>query len=200
LRDHRENRKKRKEDMITSAEHCQYYYADLAAQTFPDTRAALPLRRYWWNLKNVVWKISFLGPIGFVKRAFPSTKLGRRVFKNQTRLTSGSIQKMNLGLAPGEWVEVKSLREIFATLDQNGKLKGLAFNREMAKFCGKRFKVYKRLEKMILESTGELRRIKTPTVMLEGVFCDGEAHDKCDRSCFCFWREAWLRRVASDSL
>jgi hypothetical protein len=134
-----------------------------------------------------------------VQRVLPSTKLGRRVFKNRRRLTSDRIQKASLGLRPGEWVEVKSAKEIFATLDHHGKLKGLAFNREMAKFCGKRFRVYKRLEKMILESTGELRRIRTPTVMLEGVFCDGEAHGKCDRSCFCFWREAWLRRIAPDS-
>lgn len=186
--------------MTTSTEHCQYYYVDLAMQTSPDTRAALPLRRHWWRLRNLVWYVSVLGPRqAFVQRVFPSTKLGRRLFKNRRRLTSDSIQKASLGLRPREWVEVKSAKEIFATLDRHGKLKGLAFNREMAKFCGKRFRVYKRLEKMILESTGELRRIRTPTVMLEGVFCDGETHGKCDRSCFCFWREAWLRRVSSDS-
>jgi hypothetical protein len=185
--------------MTKSTERCQNYYAALAAQTFPDTRVALPLRRYWWKLKSLVWYVGILGPFGSLQRVFQSTKLGRRVFRNQRKLARASIEKMNLGLMPGEWVEVKSMREIFATLDQNRKLKGLAFNREMAKFCGKRFRVYKRLEKIILESTGELRKIKTPTVMLEGVFCDGEAHDNCDRSCFCFWREAWLRRVDSDT-
>jgi len=65
----------------------------------------------------------------------------------------------------------------------------------MRKYCGKRFRVYKRLEKIILETTGELRTVRTPTVLLEEVFCDGEAHGGCDRSCFCFWREAWLKRV-----
>jgi hypothetical protein len=185
--------------MKESAEHCQYWYADLAAQTLPDPRVALPLRRHWWRMKKLVWYVSVLGPIGFVQRVFQSTKVGRRVLRSQVSVTAGNIEKMNLGLKPGEWVEVKSQKEIFATLDRKGKLKGLAFNREMTKFCGKRFRVYKRLEKMILESTGELRRIRTPTVMLEGVFCDGEAHNKCDRSCFCFWREAWLRRVNSDS-
>jgi hypothetical protein len=132
-------------------------------------------------------------PIGFVQ----SMKLGRHVFKNQRRLAGGDNEKMNLRLTLGEVVEVRSLKEIFAALDENGELKGLAFNHEMAKFCRKRFRVYRRLDKIILESTGELRRIKTPTVMLEGVFCDGQAHGKCDRSCFCSWREAWLRRVES---
>ena len=185
--------------MTASTEHCQYYYGDLATQTYPDTRVALPLRRHWWRLKTLVWYAGNLGPRGFMTRIFPSTKLGRLLFRGQRRRTSGNTPKESLGLTPGEWVEVKSAKEIFATLDQHGKLRGLAFNREMAKFCGKRFRVYKRLEKMILESTGELRKIRTPTVVLEGVFCDGEAHDKCDRSCFCFWREAWLRRVNLDS-
>jgi len=88
--------------------------------------------------------------------------------------------------------------EIFSTLDGNGKLKGLAFTPEMLKFCGKQFRVYKSLKNIILESTGELRKIKSPTVLLEGVFCNGEAHGNCDRSCFCFWREAWLKRSPSN--
>jgi len=184
--------------MTASSERCQYYYGDLAMQTSPDARVGLPLRRCWWRLKTLVWHASVLGPLVFVERVFPFTKLGRVVFKDRRKRVPCNVEKESLGLKPGEWVEVKSEKEIFATLDQHGKLRGLAFNREMAKFCGKRFRVYKRLEKIILESTGELRRIRTPTVMLEGVFCDGEAHDKCDRSCFCFWREAWLRRVSSE--
>jgi hypothetical protein len=158
-------------------------------------RAALPLRKHWWRLKSLVWHLGVLGPGKFMQNIFPSTKLGRLVFKCQRTRASGSIGHESLGLKPGEWVEVKSVREIFATLDQHRKLKGLAFNGEQAKFCGGRYKVYKRLENIILETTGERRRIKTPTVLLQGVFCDGEMHGKCDRSCFCFWREAWLRRV-----
>ena len=103
-------------------------------------------------------------------------------------------------LKVGEWVEVRSAKEIFSTLDAHGKLRGLAFNPEMVKFCGKRFRVYKRLERIILESKGELRKVRTPTVMLEGVFCDGSSHGGCDRSCFCFWREPWLKRVTSEDL
>jgi hypothetical protein len=100
-----------------------------------------------------------------------------------------------LNLKPGEGVEVKSLKEIFATLDREGKLKGMRFNKEMAKFCGGQFKVYKRLDRIILESSGELKKVRTPTVLLEGVFCDGRAHGGCERYCFGFWREAWLKRV-----
>ena len=99
-----------------------------------------------------------------------------------------------LNLPPGELVEVKSEEEIRATLDEDGKCKGLHWMPEMRKFCGGRFRVLKRLERMLLESTEEYRKVKN-TVLLEGVICDGQAHLDCDRSCFHFWREAWLRRV-----
>jgi len=58
--------------------------------------------------------------------------------------------------------------------------------------CGKEFRVYKRVEKIVLESTGEIRRLKN-TVLLEDAICDGIYG--CNRSCFFFWKEAWLERV-----
>jgi hypothetical protein len=104
----------------------------------------------------------------------------------------------NLNLQPGDWVEVRSKAEIYATLDPRGKFKGLGFMPEMEKFCGKRFRVWKKVSMIALESTGEMRRLRSPTVFLEGAFCDGGFHYNCDRSCFCFWREAWLRRVTDE--
>ena len=179
---------------------CQYYYGDMVKATLPDDRLALSLRRYWWTLKRYVWYVSVLGVRGFWWRMFPSTRVGKSVLKG--RRGSRGVGKRSgggeaLGLQAGDWVEVRSVKEIFATLDAKGNLRGLRFTPELSKFCGKRFRVYRRLEKIILEATGELRRIRTPTVLLEGVFCDGEAHGGCDRSCFCFWREAWLKRVPS---
>jgi hypothetical protein len=102
-----------------------------------------------------------------------------------------------LDLQPGELVEVRSEEEILATLDDNGKYKGLFFMPDMMKFCGKQYRVYRKVEKIMLETTVELRRLASPTVFLEGVYCDGTAYGGCDRSCFCFWREAWLKRVHS---
>jgi hypothetical protein len=99
-----------------------------------------------------------------------------------------------LNLQPGEWVEVKSKEEILATLDEKDAYKGLGWMCNMWKHCGKRYCVYKRLEKMVLESTGECRQLKN-TVLLEGVTCDGKEWYDCDRSCYHFWREVWLRRV-----
>ena len=98
----------------------------------------------------------------------------------------------NLGLRPGEVVEVKSEAEILATLDERGRHRGLLWMPNMARFCGKRHRVLKRMETIMLESTGELRKIRN-TVLLEGAMC--EDLYGCDRSCFHYWRETWLRRV-----
>jgi hypothetical protein len=99
----------------------------------------------------------------------------------------------SLKLQPGETVEVRPREEILATLDEHGYNRGLLLMPEMLEFCGQRFKVYKRVERMVLEHTGEFRRMKN-TVLLDGVLCDGWG-GACDRSCFFFWREAWLKRV-----
>ena len=99
-----------------------------------------------------------------------------------------------LDLKPGDWVEVKPLQDILLTLDSEGKLRGLAFLPGMQPFCGKRFKVLKRMETLYQEESGRVRRLKN-TVLLADVQCDWLLM-KCDRSCFLFWREAWLQRVA----
>ena len=99
-----------------------------------------------------------------------------------------------LGLQRDEWVEVKSAEEIKATLDDFGSFRGLYFMDEMYKFCGQRFHVLKRMERLMVEATGRMRTIKH-TVLLDGTWCDGSAHRDCDASCHHLWREMWLRRV-----
>jgi len=101
-----------------------------------------------------------------------------------------------LALQPGELVEVRSVDEILATLDQHRRHKGLLWMTGMQKYCGRQYRVYKRVERITLESTGELRNMKS-TVLLEGVVCDGREFGGCDRCCFHFWREAWLKRIPS---
>lgn len=98
-----------------------------------------------------------------------------------------------LNLHAGEYIEVKSEDEILKTLDENGRLNGLTYVPAMREFCGRRFKVFKRMETMYQEESGKVRKLKH-TVLLDGVHCDGLLM-RCDRACFFFWREAWLRRV-----
>lgn len=178
----------------SNSDYCQYFYPEMLQCTLPDARLALPVRRHWWTLKRLVWYAGVLGVQEFVTRGFSSTRFGKwfpKKLRKRARL-KGEV----LNLKVGEIVEVRSAKEILATLDKRGKLKGLGFTPEMMKFCGRRLRVYRKLDRIILEATGELRKIRTPTVLLEGVFCDGKSHGGCDRSCFCFWREEWLKKVS----
>ncbi len=127
-----------------------------------------------------------------IRRAFHEGK-GHRVGEQPQKPAINHEEELRL--QPGELVEVKSEAEIRETLDERGRHRGLLWMPNMARFCGKRYKVHKRIETMMLEATGGLRKAKN-TVLLEDVMC--EDLYGCDRSCFHYWREAWLRRVPSD--
>ncbi len=101
-----------------------------------------------------------------------------------------------LGLQPGEIVEVKSEEEIRRTLDASGKNRNLGFMPEMWSYCGRRLPVLKRVEKICLENEPRTVRRLENTVILEGAFCKGSGIG-CDRACFYFWRECWLKRTSS---
>jgi hypothetical protein len=204
------------------SDSCQFTLGNWATASIPDTGLTLwwKLRRKmwqimiltpldfmskklktiepWYSLKKHMWHLGVFGPSEYLSKILPITRIGRALFgkkhRPQRQLDNGNGQHT---LSPGDWVEVKPLDEIFATLNAEGKLGGLAFTKEMIKYCGQRFRVHKKVERIILESTGSIRKIRTPTVILEGVFCDGEAHGSCDRTCFCFWRTSWLKKVSS---
>jgi hypothetical protein len=160
--------------------------------------------RFLWRLRLVVlhtgWHIRTKGLLGMAKHIISKLlsvfgfgkKRGAGSSDKNANLTDEEV----LNLKPGEWVEVKSEQEILATLDQKGRYKGLGWMCNMRKFCGHRYRVFKRLETMLLESNRQYRKVKD-TVLLEGVICDGEEWYGCDRSCFHFWREVWLRRAGS---
>ena len=103
------------------------------------------------------------------------------------------------GLRPGEMVEVRSLPEILATLDERGCLDGLPFMPEMAAFCGHRVPVHRRVEKVweYAHGTG-MRRIRN-AVLLQALRCDGQSHGGCQAACQLIWKEAWLKRPWTDS-
>jgi len=100
-------------------------------------------------------------------------------------------------LRVGDWVEVRSKQEILATLDSNGQLNGMPFMPEMFKFCGQRFRVYKRAHKTC-DTVFPIRgRRLDATVHLE-TRCDGSGHGGCQAGCLLFWKEAWLRPLSSE--
>src|SRR3977135_4355700 len=100
-------------------------------------------------------------------------------------------------LLPGDLVEVRSPNEILHSLDVEGTLDHLPFMPEMIEFCGKRFKVSKRVVKICTSGSGStMRRFRADDVVfLEGLRCSGADHDDCPKACMIFWRDAWLRKV-----
>jgi hypothetical protein len=107
----------------------------------------------------------------------------------------GETPDDTLGLQPGDIVEIKSKEEIFATLDDEDKTRGLRFDSEMLKYCGRRARVLRRIERIIDEKSGRMLQIKRDCVVLDGVICTGEFHRSCPRAIYPYWREVWLKRV-----
>ena len=121
--------------------------------------------------------------------------MARLGFDGQVRGTLTKTPQADLGLQPGDFVRVKAKEEIFATLDRGGANRGLEFGPLMYPFCGRVYKVRQRVERIILETTGEMREVRS-TVILESATCDGRVFfGGCPRDEFHFWREAWLTRV-----
>lgn len=108
-------------------------------------------------------------------------------------------QGEKLGLQPGDWVEVKSAEEIGRALNARGTNCGLRFSpAEMLPACGRRFRVRRRIDKLIDEKTGRMLAVKNDCIVLEGFVCTGDRSTGrwfCARELYPYWREAWLRRV-----
>lgn len=96
----------------------------------------------------------------------------------------------------GDWVEVRSKEEILRTLDGNARLDAMPFMPEMLQFCGKRFQVQARAHKTCDPIYTYATR-SIPNAVHLSTRCDGKAHGGCQTACLLFWKEAWLKPVAS---
>src|SRR5882724_1037379 len=101
----------------------------------------------------------------------------------------------SLNLQPGELVEVRSIDSIIETLNETAHNRGLWFSPDMRLLCGRQQRVARRIDKLIVDGTGEMRQLRN-TVYLEGSVCGCPyaAFGGCSRSEFVYWREIWLRR------
>lgn len=104
----------------------------------------------------------------------------------------------NLNLVPGELVRVRSLAEIKQTLNSSGYNRGLFFDPEQVPYAGRTFRVLHRVDRIVNEETGRMIELKSPTVVLDSVVCQGR-HSTCrlfcPRSAYAFWHEVWLERI-----
>ena len=119
---------------------------------------------------------------------------GRRfpfILQGKLRRTPQEI----LDLRPGELVRVKSKQEIVKTLDTTNRNRGMTFDPEMLKYCGRQARVQRRVERIIDEGTGRMQHLKNPCIILEDLICTSDYHRLCPRGIYPYWREIWLERV-----
>jgi len=99
-------------------------------------------------------------------------------------------------LQAGDRVRVRSREEIRATLNRWNGLNGTTFTEEMWPYCDTTQRVMKRVDKFLDERDYRLKKCRG-IVLLEGVICEGpKDFGRCDRSCYLFWREEWLEKIA----
>jgi hypothetical protein len=110
-------------------------------------------------------------------------------------LPKGATPSRKLGLQRGDLVRIKRSDEIIKTLDRTNHNRGLSFDVEMLKYCGRTARVRGRVERLIDEHTGKMIRIKSDCIVLEGVVCAADHHRLCARNTFPFWREVWLEKI-----
>lgn len=94
----------------------------------------------------------------------------------------------------GELVRVRGVEEILSTLDEDGTVDGVVFMPEMLQFAGREYRVRASAHKTC-DGAAEIRTMDK-TVHLDGLRCDGSAHDGCQAACPLFWREEWLTRAS----
>jgi hypothetical protein len=180
----------------------------------------------WWDVRQYVYDVitrnHSLGHVlrvlwlAFLKHSFQRMPLGYRLIKSFREqmhrwLTDrevpdfqGSIVRGEptptgrLSLQPGERVRIKSKEEIVKTLDETGKNRGLSFDAEMALYCGRIVTVRRSVTQIIDELAGNMRHMKQPCIMLEGIVCRSEYSEcrlMCPRAIPSYWREIWLERI-----
>lgn len=100
-----------------------------------------------------------------------------------------------LSLQRGETVRVKPVESISETLNETAHNRGLYFTPSMRLLCGEEHRVDRRLEKIIVDGTGKMRKLRN-TVFLENSLCGCScvAFGGCPRGEFAYWREIWLQR------
>jgi hypothetical protein len=174
--------------------------------------ASMPLpfwwpRQYWDDVRSGNIRLSALlrglPMIAYNKFQY----LSRRLLPEPLRIRGGRLYPdisgrlertpdVRLGIEPGEAVAIRSQAEILDTLDTQGRNRGLAFDVDMVPFCDRRAIVRHRVQRRIDERTGALVTINNPCLVLDGVACRGRYHRFCPRGLDCYWREAWLKRIA----
>jgi hypothetical protein len=195
-----------------------------SCQTTEIPRASSPLA--WWNLRQyaedclsgnvsprrilnglVYWLYYSLSQAGIgVGRPMRwlynkiCPLFGGTLFPRKVGLVPGGRQtpSIKLNLQPGELVRVKSHEEILETVGADGKNRGMYWDAELVPYCDKTYRVLRNVTKLISEQTGEMKEMKSPCIVLDGVVCQARYSSCryfCPKAMYPFWHEIWLERI-----
>jgi len=171
-----------------------------ASEILRSTKALSKRERYAKCIDEV--RFGNCGFFDMVRRigVFLFWKLHRSVFGHYAKGSVKPTPTGTLNLKAGELVEVKSLEKISCTLDENASNRGLWFSPSMRLLCDQQKKVERRIEKLIVDGTGEMRQLKN-TVFLEDSHCSCPhiALGGCSRQEYMYWREIWLQRPGNSN-
>lgn len=153
---------------------------------------------------SIFWKISQAGiglgrPMRYVYDLLHPLWRGTLFPRKTGTIAEGQpTPEAHLNLQPGELVRVKAHTEILKTLSTGSRNRGLYWDAEMVPFCGGTYRVSQRVTRIVDERSGRMLQMKTPSIMLEGVYCQSrysECRMFCPRGIPSYWREVWLSRV-----
>ena len=168
-------------------------------------RATTPL--HWWEIEPYVKDVTSgnIRPLAFLGylllallNVFQRWHGRGRTYPEVKGLAGKTTPTESLHLVPGELVKVRPAKEIMPTVNRDRKNRGLTFDVEMIPYCGRTFRVLRRVERIINERTGAMMRMPGGCIVLDGVTCGGclsQYRLFCPRAIYPYWREIWLRRV-----
>ena len=121
-------------------------------------------------------------------------RIRRKLFGAYAHGHNANTPDETLNLQCGDLVRVKPVERISETLNETAHNRGLYFTPAMRLECGEEHTVDRRLEKIIVDGTGKMRKLRN-TVFLEGSLCGCScvAFGGCPRGEFAYWREIWLQ-------
>jgi len=94
----------------------------------------------------------------------------------------------------GDHARVRSAAQIRGTLNSQFMHRGLWFEPDMLKYCGRCYPVQAEVRNLIDIVTGEMLTMKTPAYILKGVHFSGERQMFNSQFEPLFWRSVWLKR------
>lgn len=155
-----------------------------------------PVRLPFVSIKRSVKQFLSFPWNSYIKRWLKNTYSTYNHLKgiSNSQITAEALRN-NDSLNKGDFVIVRSREEIESTLDPFKELKGCAFLPDMYNYCGTRQRVFRSMQHFIDERDYKLKKTRG-IILLENVYCTGTVvFGPCDRSCFLFWREEWLKKI-----